>query len=61
MPLDTEERTKIYKEAVLGVDPTDQRPEALEYRKKMDAEIAAGRDSPSDFGADDFMIPHEVP
>ncbi len=54
--LHTDEIIKIYKESVLHMDPTLTTPEALEYRKEMDAEVEEIRKS-----GRGFDMPHEVP
>jgi len=54
--LGTDTLIKIYKESVLGMDPTITSPEALEYRKEVDAECEEIRKS-----GKSFDMPHEVP
>lgn len=40
MEIDGDTAVRIYKEAVLGVEPTDKSPEALEYRRQIEQELA---------------------
>ena len=41
--LDADQINTIYNEAVLGKHPSDTSPEAIAYRKQLDAEIAESR------------------